>query len=792
MAETRLDVNVTGSERLTDLKQNILGVTKAQISLESQIKRLDRELKKGTISIKQHSASVEILRADFRALEAGVANAGNNFARYNLAAYQSAQSTKRFASVGLQQVGYQVGDFAVQLQGGTNAAVAFGQQMSQLLGIFGPMGAIAGAGVAIGTAFVAPMLDAQKAAKDATEQIDNLKSAVDLFVSTSENIKNVGKEFGSFASAAESAYRAILGISEQNILNAVDNLINADIGSIANSVGLKVGEGIQESLSTLTFSNISEFLGADVLRTRERAKAVTEYADAVREFNNAESSGQRVEALQNLITIYSQITEKTGAQNKEFINQLQEAILALSEFGRQEQLNIFGDLPSPEELSNVEDWADNTAESAEKIRESYQKQVSLLSQILRFGEDSQQVEDMKAKLARDSAESKAKESGASGQLLAKIMELYDAQSHLTKEIENQKEEAKLVEQAFSAIGKTSFENTREQILAMAAALGITVAEAERLFSVFLQMGGKTSVGKERVTGEKDKKPVASGGNVVTGSPGSGLKEEDPFQVLNDYIEAQRRQIEVERTLLTLGEEAARIKEIEYDLIEKLGDGYEIVGAAAVSAAAQEIAAAEKVNELLNEKKEKYEQISNSIEGSMESAFMSIIDGTESVSEAFKKMASEIISEIVRISVIQPLVKNISSILGFTFSANGNAFGTNGIMPYAKGGVFGDIKKFADGGVINNPTLFNYSGGTGLMGEAGPEAIMPLKRNAQGELGVVAGNTGNVTVVQNFNVNANGDESVKRIVREQTPLMATAAKAAVLDAKRRGGSYGNKF
>jgi len=48
---------------------------------------------------------------------------------------RSQTAMKRFASVGLQQVGYQVSDFVVQVQSGTNALVAFGQQGSQLAGL---------------------------------------------------------------------------------------------------------------------------------------------------------------------------------------------------------------------------------------------------------------------------------------------------------------------------------------------------------------------------------------------------------------------------------------------------------------------------------------------------------------------------------------------------------------------------------------------------------------------------------------------------------------------------------
>jgi hypothetical protein len=53
-------------------------------------------------------------------------------------------------------------------------------------------------------------------------------------------------------------------------------------------------------------------------------------------------------------------------------------------------------------------------------------------------------------------------------------------------------------------------------------------------------------------------------------------------------------------------------------------------------------------------------------------------------------------------------------------------------------------------------------------------------------------TGSVTVNQYFSIAANGDDSVRRIVRQEAPRIAEQAKAAVVDAKRRGGSYGRSF
>ena len=75
----------------------------------------------------------------------------------------------------------------------------------------------------------------------------------------------------------------------------------------------------------------------------------------------------------------------------------------------------------------------------------------------------------------------------------------------------------------------------------------------------------------------------------------------------------------------------------------------------------------------------------------------------------------------------------------------------GIFPFAQGASFvqGRVMPFANGGVINSPTTFPMRGGTGLMGEAGPEAIMPLSRGADGKLGVRAEAGRAINVVMNI-------------------------------------------
>ena len=97
-----------------------------------------------------------------------------------------------------------------------------------------------------------------------------------------------------------------------------------------------------------------------------------------------------------------------------------------------------------------------------------------------------------------------------------------------------------------------------------------------------------------------------------------------------------------------------------------------------------------------------------------------------------------------------------------------------------------ISKFAYGGVITKPKLFPMANGIGLMGEAGPEAILPLQRGRGGKLGVIAqgGGTGNITV----NVDASGSsaEGDNQISAELGNAIVAAIQAELVNQKRPGG------
>lgn len=105
-----------------------------------------------------------------------------------------------------------------------------------------------------------------------------------------------------------------------------------------------------------------------------------------------------------------------------------------------------------------------------------------------------------------------------------------------------------------------------------------------------------------------------------------------------------------------------------------------------------------------------------------------------------------------------LTSGISSALG------------GGVTAFAQGGVPGRITPFAEGGVVAAPTYFPMAGGTGLMGEAGAEAILPLKRGADGALGVAAEGGGGTTVIH-FQVTASDAASFAKSEGQITAMLA---------------------
>jgi phage-related minor tail protein len=130
-----------------------------------------------------------------------------------------------------------------------------------------------------------------------------------------------------------------------------------------------------------------------------------------------------------------------------------------------------------------------------------------------------------------------------------------------------------------------------------------------------------------------------------------------------------------------------------------------------------------------------QRLSRSLGSSLRTAFDRAVFGGGKLSDVFRGLAGDIASRSLN-SALQPVQRAFGTGLDGLVGSLISSFG------FANGGAFsaGRVRAFAKGGIVDGPTMFPMRGGAGLMGEAGPEAVMPLTRGPDGRLGVSANGT----------------------------------------------------
>lgn len=198
-----------------------------------------------------------------------------------------------------------------------------------------------------------------------------------------------------------------------------------------------------------------------------------------------------------------------------------------------------------------------------------------------------------------------------------------------------------------------------------------------------------------------------------------------------------------------------------------------------------------------------EEAQAAITGGMSDMFSSIIDGSKSASEAFEDFADHIIKTAARLLAEQAVLWMMQSFFPATNASAGSTGGfSQPTLAAAKGAYFdgSNANFFAKGGtftnsIVSKPTgfLFGKGGKFGVMGEAGPEAVMPLQRDSSGRLGVRAdGIGGGGSNVQVFVENKSGGEA--RTESGENPdgskFIKVIIEQAVAEVDRRIGSMGS--
>ncbi len=166
-----------------------------------------------------------------------------------------------------------------------------------------------------------------------------------------------------------------------------------------------------------------------------------------------------------------------------------------------------------------------------------------------------------------------------------------------------------------------------------------------------------------------------------------------------------------------------------------------------------------------------EGMSRSFGSGLRRAFDGIVFDGARLSDAMRQLGQSISNTLYNAAM-----RPVQNALGGAMSAGLAGMMTNAI-PFAQGGAFsqGRVMPFANGGIVSAPVTFPMRGGAGLMGEAGPEAIMPLARGPDGQLGVRAdGGTGRaVSIVFNISTPdvAGFQRSQSQIAAQMSRLLA---------------------
>ena len=348
----KLNTNVSGIARAMEEARSGTGGASSEFSraesiieaLGNQLAVLDEAQENGARSAAVLAAQ---LRAGSKATDEEKQKIGELTGRlFDMkgAADTSMGSNKGWKS-SMQQAGYQVQDFIVQVQGGQSALVAFAQQGSQLAGAFGPGGAIVGAFIALSSVIAGVLITSLNGGKNAMDALKDAAEAMDKVINVSQN-----------GVAALSDKYAYLAKTNAEVATLMRNQALLEYNEAINKIPKAISDA---SSSLLSFGDkaLSAFSGGyasvDGFNDRLATLEITtdNYAEAVKQ---AYGAGQAFQSTAN------SIGNTVGAVADKF------GITEQKAFELSKQLSDIAKNPSPEALQRLATELQNTQSSTEK------------------------------------------------------------------------------------------------------------------------------------------------------------------------------------------------------------------------------------------------------------------------------------------------------------------------------------------------------------------------------------------------------------------------------------------
>lgn len=730
---------------------------RASKQYESAVEEIDKAHKMGAISLSQHEAALEQLNTEYARFNSGVAPAANSLYQFGQQTRFAGKSANRFG-MRVQQVGYQVGDFLVQVQSGTSWLVAFGQQGTQLAGLLpGVAGAVIGIGLALSTAIGGVVM------RQYFNNVSDLKDALkELRQETKDN--------------ADEVERLARGFSSVNALRVADEIerLKKEIKSLSESEqrSLRQGAALDSGRLDGTRKRIVELekelkvaeerFAKEQFYESQRAITAAAIEAGLRNRRAAEEEAARAASVsaKYLAEVYREAYSSMEAGAKAAAEKERQSASATVEYLKQVYTDYHQSRAEGARLAAIK-----TAEVEERAASNTATYLKLV-----YGEYYQsRIEG--ARLAQIAEER------ASSNTVTYLSQMY---SELYK---SQEESAKLAEGLYEAYknGESFAELSLEygvNAAAIAAGklaeqLGVSLSSALRMVQLAEQPGrgdprdfekGSLELGyrfPEHITYDK---PNLS-------SRGGGSPKVDPLEQL-------RQRIKLETELLGK-------TEAQKEMIRALGVDQS-------KYTQDQLANVESMIDALIREQEQREKIIN-LQETLANSATDLFFAAAKGADAFKASLASMLQTLARAIAQQAFLNALENTSG-----GGKITGFLGsigkLVGFADGGAFnrGNVMAFAGGGVVSQPNFFPMAGGkTGLMGEAGPEAIMPLKRGKDGKLGVAAEGGGGSTVIQpQINIDARGAqqgvaEQINASITQALPTIIEATVSATKERSRRG-------
>jgi hypothetical protein len=601
---------------------------------------------------------------------AAVKKAQVGMGRFSGEVRKSQIAARKFAMGGLQQAGYQIGDYAVQVANGTSKMQAFGQQAPQLLQIFGPIGAVVGAGVAIFSAFAVALQRSTVEVKNADEALSGLIGAMGKLKSLESDLERMTRLMKSgFSESTEEVRSLISALIEAERIKVLSNLAAGFSG-----VSVSIAEA-SDALSDLENRKTPLQAQLDLLKSTDSQYRVI--SGMISEIDlKIKGLGGSTQEFNNLFTQIQSLTRETDPKK------LVEGLAKV----RADALEIGGPI-GKQVVAAVTAAATSAGVLESVLAESKEGASNLESEVQKVGRSALSAAEAMFLLNKGILPPQAR---------ADLIDMNGLYERIRATISGAADQA-------ARLGRTT----------------LSAVEAEFMLRK---------------------------GSLPDGAREDFPKIDKSYQVIRESI-------------------------------ERANKSAERLGSTSVTSA-KKIAAA--VTSEVTPAMNRLQGIQDSIGQSFENAMMSAVDGTKSVKEAFRSMAVEIIKELYRVFVVKRITGFITDAISGYFNMNQVSgppmpLGTGSVRPMAR-------PSYSGGGYTGDGARAG-----GLDGKGGFMAMMHPREtvvdHTRGQ------SSGGVTVVQN---NTFGSGVSRAEVNAMLPKMVEATKAAVADAKLRGGSYGGAF